>query len=154
MTVLVKGPISATVKAGETVTMLWNTWPTGHFGPVLNYMAKCPTSDCSVWKGDTGSPWFKIQQETWSNGIWASDVLAKNNATYTVKIPKNIQSGSYVRPFSSMNATYSNAAFQLLRHENLALHGGGSLGGAQFYPVCVQLTGTHALSLCKNSSLI
>lgn len=56
----IQGPISATVAAGGTVQVLWNTWPLGHFGPVLNYMAKCPTSDCSTWKGDTGSPWFKV----------------------------------------------------------------------------------------------
>jgi len=31
---------------------------------------------------------------------------------------------------------------QLLRHENLALHGASNIGGAQFYPVCIQLTGT------------
>jgi lytic cellulose monooxygenase (C1-hydroxylating) len=42
-----------------------------------------------------------------------------------VTIPKNIVPGEY-----------------LLRHEILALHGGGSVGGAQFYPVCVQLTVT------------
>lgn len=40
--------------------MLWNTWPIGHYGPVLNYMAKCATDDCSTYKGDTGSPWFKV----------------------------------------------------------------------------------------------
>lgn len=60
-------------------------------------MAKCPTDDCSVWKGDEGSPWFKIQQDTFEGGVWASDVLANNNATYDVIIPKNIQAGSYVR---------------------------------------------------------
>ncbi|KAF4579707.1 Esterase/lipase/thioesterase [Pleurotus pulmonarius] len=123
------GPITATVAAGGTVQMLWNTWPIGHYGPVLNYMAKCP-GDCSVWKGDTGTPWFKTQQDVYSNGVWASDVLAQSNFTYTVKIPSNITPGNY-----------------LLRHENLALHGGANLGGAQFYPVCVQLTVTGGGSL-------
>ncbi|KAF8916907.1 glycoside hydrolase [Mucidula mucida] len=124
------GPISATVAAGQTVTMLWNTWPIGHFGPVLNYMAKCPTSDCSTYKGDTGSPWFKIQQSVFENGEWASDTLAKSNFTYVVRIPNNIAPGSY-----------------LLRHENLALHGATNVGGAQFYPVCVQLDVTGGGSL-------
>lgn len=59
----------------------------------------------------------QIQESVFENGEWASDTLAKNNYTYDVTIPKNIKSGSY-----------------LLRHENLALHGGASLGGAQFYP--------------------
>ncbi|KAL0946013.1 hypothetical protein HGRIS_012290 [Hohenbuehelia grisea] len=123
------GPITATVAAGQTVTMLWNSWPIGHFGPVLNYLAKCP-GECSSWKGDSGTPWFKIQQDVYANSEWASDTLAKNNATYVVKIPKNIAPGNY-----------------LLRHENLALHGGANLGGAQFYPVCVQLTITGGGSL-------
>ncbi|KAG8957469.1 Esterase/lipase/thioesterase [Tulasnella sp. 419] len=117
-------PITATVAAGATVTFLWNTWPLGHYGPVINYMAKCPGS-CTGWKGDSGKPWFKISQEAFVNGQWASDKLAKNNATWTVTIPKSISSGEY-----------------LLRHENLALHGASSPGGAQFYPVCVQLTVT------------
>uniref|UniRef100_A0A8H7XT24 lytic cellulose monooxygenase (C4-dehydrogenating) n=1 Tax=Psilocybe cubensis TaxID=181762 RepID=A0A8H7XT24_PSICU len=124
------GPIQANISAGGTVQVLWNTWPLGHYGPVLNYMAKCPTNDCSTFKGDTGSPWFKIQQDVYSNGIWASDILAKNNYTYSVRIPNNISSGSY-----------------LLRHENLALHAASSQGGPQFYPVCIQLTVTDGRSL-------
>jgi len=122
-------PVTATVAAGGQVTFLWNTWPLGHFGPVINYMAKCPGS-CAQFKGNTGSPWFKISQETYTNGEWASDKLAKNNATWTVTIPRNIASGEY-----------------LLRHENLALHGAANQGGAQFYPVCAQITVTGGGSL-------
>jgi hypothetical protein len=122
-------PITATVAAGGTVQMLWNTWPLGHYGPVMNYMAKC-SGDCSSFKGDTGKPWFKIQQESFVNGVWASDTLAKNNYTYSVRIPSNIAPGQY-----------------LLRHENLALHAASNPGGAQFYPVCVQLTVTGGGSL-------
>ncbi|KAF9558633.1 endoglucanase-4 [Agrocybe pediades] len=124
------GPIQATVAAGGTVQVLWNTWPLGHFGPVLNYMAKCPTDNCSTFKGDTGSPWFKIQQDAFVNGVWASDTLARSNFTYNVHIPSKIAPGSY-----------------LLRHENLALHAASSQGGAQFYPVCIQLTVTGGGSL-------
>lgn len=54
-----QGPIQATVAAGGTVTVVWNTWPVGHYGPVLNYMAKC-NGECSSFKGDSGSPWFKV----------------------------------------------------------------------------------------------
>ncbi|KAI0792612.1 endoglucanase-4 [Abortiporus biennis] len=98
-------PITASVPAG---------------GQVVNYMAKC-TGSCSTFKGDTGTPWFKIQQESYSNGIWASDALANNNHSYTVNIPSSIAPGEY-----------------LLRHEILALHGATNIGGAQvspfFYP--------------------
>ncbi|KAJ8482340.1 hypothetical protein ONZ45_g14986 [Pleurotus djamor] len=98
------GPITATVAAGSDVTVLWNTWPLGHFGPVLNYLAKCP-GECSSWKGDTGTPWFKFQQDVYTNGNY------------------------------------------ILRHENLALHAASNIGGAQFYPVCIQLTVTGGGSL-------
>ncbi|KXN88447.1 Polysaccharide monooxygenase Cel61a, partial [Leucoagaricus sp. SymC.cos] len=47
---------TANLYAGDMVQVLRNTRPIGHYGPVLNYMAKCPSSDCSPWKGDTGSP--------------------------------------------------------------------------------------------------
>ncbi|CAA7263309.1 unnamed protein product [Cyclocybe aegerita] len=124
------GPITATVAAGGTVTAQWNTWPLGHYGPVLNYMAKCPSTGCSSWRADTGTPWFKIQQDVYKNGEWASDTLAKTGFRYDIKIPKNIAPGDY-----------------LLRHENLALHGASNIGGAQFYPVCIQLTVTGGGSL-------
>ena len=125
-------PITATVAAGQTVSMLWNTWPLGHYGPVMNYMAKCEGS-CSSFKGDSGSPWFKISQQAFSNGVWAADEVARNNFTSVVTIPKNIAPGEY-----------------LLRHEILALHAGSSLNGAQFYPVCVQLTVTGGGSLAPS----
>ncbi|KAF8753642.1 Terpenoid synthase [Rhizoctonia solani] len=101
---LPSSPITVSVPAGGKVEFLWNSWPLGHYGPVINYMAKCPGS-CSTWK--------------------AADKLAKNNATWAVTIPKNLAAGEY-----------------LLRHEIIALHGGSSIGGAQFYPVCAQITVT------------
>ncbi|KAG9119900.1 Esterase/lipase/thioesterase [Ceratobasidium sp. 392] len=121
---LPSAPITVSVPAGGKVEFLWNSWPLGHYGPVINYMAKCSGS-CSSFKGDTGKPWFKISQETYANGQWAADKLAKNNASWAITIPKNLASGEY-----------------LLRHEIIALHGGASLGGAQFYPVCAQITVT------------
>jgi len=59
-------------------------------------MAKCPSSGCSSWKGDSGSPWFKINQAAYSNGKWASDVLATTGFAYKIPIPKNIANGEYV----------------------------------------------------------
>ncbi|TEB32810.1 glycoside hydrolase [Coprinellus micaceus] len=116
--------ITASVAAGGIVTAVWNTWPIGHYGPILNYIAKCPASGCSSWKADSGSPWIKISQETY-DGEWPSDKLAKNGFTHDIKIPKNLAAGSY-----------------LIRHENLALHGASQPAGAQFYPVCIQITVT------------
>lgn len=45
-----------------------------------------------------------------------------NNFTASVTIPRKLAAGEY-----------------LLRHELLALHGATSVGGAQFYPVYIQL---------------
>jgi len=95
-------------------------------------MAKCPTNsnNCSSWKADTGTPWFKIQQNTYNGVEWPSDTLAKGGFKYTVKIPSKISPGNYI-----------------LRHENLALHGATNVGGAQFYPVCIQLSVTGSGTL-------
>jgi len=115
---------SIPVAAGGTVQVQWNTWPVGHYGPIMNYMANC-NGACASWKGDSGSPWFKISQKAFTNNQWASDELATNGFKWDVKIPASLAPGNY-----------------LLRHENLALHGGSNIGGAQFYPVCIQLTVT------------
>jgi hypothetical protein len=32
------------VVAGKEVTALWDQWPTAHKGPILQYMAACPSS--------------------------------------------------------------------------------------------------------------
>jgi len=113
-----------TVPAGGTVYAMWNTWPDGHYGPVINYMAKCQGS-CSSFRGDSGSPWFKISQDTFSNGKWANQRLVANNFTSAITIPSQLAAGDY-----------------LLRHEQIALHGASSIGGAQLYPVCIHLTVT------------
>jgi cellulase len=96
----------------------------GH-SAVINYMARCD-GPCSSFKGDTGSPWFKISQDVYNSTTqqWASDVLAWNNHSWSIPIPRNIVPGEY-----------------LLRHEILALHAATSTG-PQFYPVCVQLNVT------------
>ncbi|KAK0205542.1 glycosyl hydrolase family 61-domain-containing protein [Desarmillaria ectypa] len=123
------GPISANITAGQVLRVTWNTWPLGHYGPVLNYMAKCDKDNCSTFKGDTGSPSNRASLRP----EWASDTLAKNSYTYDVTVPKNAKSGSY-----------------LLRHENLTLHGSASLGGVQFYPVCIQLAVSGGGSLAPS----
>jgi len=42
------------------------------------------------------TPARKIQQDSYVNGVWASDTLAKSNFTYSVKIPSKIAPGAYV----------------------------------------------------------
>ncbi|KAG9101764.1 hypothetical protein FRC06_002675 [Ceratobasidium sp. 370] len=124
----------ASVTPGSTVTFQWDQWGSSHSGPVMTYIAKCPNG-CASFKGDTGSVWVKIDQWGWDKTAtppWGSDRLAANGAKWDVKIPAGLAPGEY-----------------LLRHEILALHVAGTLGGAQFYPSCTQVkitgSGTKAL---------
>lgn len=68
------------------------------------------------------SRFFKIDEKGLNNGSWASDELIANNASWAVTIPSSIAPGNYV-----------------LRHEIIALHGAGSVDGAQLYPFCINL---------------
>ncbi|KAF9003030.1 endoglucanase-4 [Cyathus striatus] len=105
----------ASVTAGTQVKFQWDQWGSSHSGPVMTYMAKCPNG-CATFEGDT--VWLGSQADP----AWGSDRLAAQGASWTVTIPKSISNGEY-----------------LLRHEILALHVAGTLGGAQFYPHCVQV---------------
>ena len=87
-------------------------------------MAYCGAS-CTSFKGDSGPVWFKIDQMGYDkskNPPWGSDMLARQNASWTATIPASIAPGEY-----------------LLRHEILGLHVAGKSMGAQFYPTCVQV---------------
>lgn len=116
---------TATVSAGGTVTMEWNTWPTSHHGPVIDYMASCD-GECSTVDKST-LEFFKIAEaglidDTNEPGTWASDELISSNNSWVITIPTTIASGPYV-----------------LRHEIIALHGAGELDGAQNYPQCINI---------------
>ncbi|KAG4442967.1 hypothetical protein IFR05_001580 [Cadophora sp. M221] len=119
------GALSATVAAGTTMEVFWSGWPDSHKGPVIDYLASCKGSCATVDK--TTLEFFKIDEKGLENGSWASDELMNNNASWAVTIPATIAPGNYV-----------------LRHEIIALHGGGSVNGAQLYPFCLNLevTGT------------
>ena len=125
---------SVPVNPGDTATLVWDTWPNTHLGPIQEYMADCGAS-C-----DTVDPaslrWTKIASASWKSGNnpgdWATNDLIKNKFSWNVKIP-NVAPGNYV-----------------IRHEILALHAAGSLNGAQAYPQCINFkvsgSGTRKLS--------
>lgn len=101
-----------------------------HYGPVLAYMSK--VSDAST--ADGSSSWFKIFQDTWakasatsqgSDDYWGTKDLNKGCGKMNFTIPKDLAAGDY-----------------LLRAEAIALHSAGSVGGAQFYITCYQITVT------------
>lgn len=106
------------VNAGQTIELLWNTWPDSHKGPIIDYLAP--------YKGETtaGSlQWSKFSQRSIVSGqTWVTDQLISNNFTTSTTIPRNLAPGDYV-----------------LRHEIIALHGGLSDNGAQNYPQCLNL---------------
>ncbi|KAI9054879.1 hypothetical protein LZ554_002023 [Drepanopeziza brunnea f. sp. 'monogermtubi'] len=121
---------SATVKAGGTIDLQWTTWPESHHGPVIDYLAGCG-GDCTT-VDKTALKFFKIDavglvDDTVIPGKWAADQLIANNNTWSVTIPSTIAPGKYV-----------------LRHEIIALHSAGTVGGAQNYPQCFNLEVTGA----------
>ncbi|CUA75408.1 putative endo-beta-1,4-glucanase D [Rhizoctonia solani] len=94
-----------------------------HPGPLQVYLGKAPSGQtAATWDG-SGANWFKIYAigADFSSGslAWPTD----NQQTFTFKIPSNTPAGNY-----------------LLRIEHIAVHGASTVGGAQFYISCAQLT--------------
>ncbi|KAK6083350.1 glycosyl hydrolase family 61 protein [Seiridium cupressi] len=117
--------LTATIAAGGTIDLHWNTWPDSHHGPVINYLASCGDDCTTVDK--TTLEFFKFAESglitgSSSGGTWATDELISNNYTQTITIPSSLAAGNYV-----------------LRHEIIALHSAGSVDGAQNYPQCFNL---------------
>jgi lytic cellulose monooxygenase (C1-hydroxylating) len=119
------GNASKPVEAGAQVSLQWTQWPDSHHGPMLTYMAQCSGPCESVDK--TSLSFFKIDATgvvdgSTAPGQWGSDVMIKNNNTWTVAIPTSIAKGNYV-----------------LRHETIALQSAGLEGQAQAYPFCFNM---------------
>lgn len=111
--------------AGQTVQLYWNTWPPGHQGPVIDYIAACPNNNCTT--ADKSALKFAKLREVGllrgpSPGYWGEDDLVQNNNSWVITIPSSLKAGAYV-----------------LRHEMIALHGARSDNGAQNYPQCVNV---------------
>jgi len=111
---------------GSAMTFTWSggdfsNWP-HNTGPMMTYMASCGSTPCNNFDSQNAQ-WFKIDQlGRQEDGTWVQqDVM--NGTPANVTIPINIAPGSYV-----------------LRHEIIALHLATSMGGAEFYPSCSQLS--------------
>lgn len=113
------------VVAGQAIQLYWNTWPPGHQGPVIDYIAACANNNCSTVT-PTSLQFAKLNQVGLHNGpapgYWGVDDLVRNNNSWSITIPSSLKAGAYV-----------------LRHEMIALHGGRSDNGAQNYPQCVNI---------------
>ncbi|KAJ1797912.1 hypothetical protein LPJ59_002836 [Coemansia sp. RSA 2399] len=116
------------IEAGSAITLQWchtgancsNPISQSHTGPIMAYMAPLDSNGA-------GDVWFKIYEEGWDNTTkqWSTDKLIANAGKRDVIIPSYLKAGNY-----------------LLRSEIIALHDARVVGGAQFFPNCVQLTVT------------
>ncbi|KAF7312304.1 Cellulose-growth-specific protein [Mycena indigotica] len=126
---------AAAVPAGTKVIAYWNqVWP-HPYGPMLTYLAQCPSSGCTGVNAST-LKWFKIDQSglingTVFNGYWGSGKMIDQNSSWTTTIPSTVPAGNY-----------------MIRFETIALH---SLP-AQFYPECAQIVITGSGSLAPTAA--
>ncbi|KAG8767726.1 hypothetical protein FRC15_005512, partial [Serendipita sp. 397] len=92
----------------------------GHKGPIMVYLAKVPSA---LQTTVIGLQWFKIYEDgLHSDGTWAVDTMIANQGKVNFQLPVCVPSGEY-----------------FMRVELIALHGAGSLLGAQFYMECAQI---------------
>jgi hypothetical protein len=113
------------VKAGDTLTIEWSSWPNPHKGPIIDYLAACFGNCSSVDK--TSLRFFKIAataliKQNNAFGYWGTDQLIDNKNKWQVTIPREILPGNYV-----------------LRHEIISLLQAFSINGAGLYPQCINL---------------
>jgi cellulase len=129
-----------TMNAGSTYTGAWlhtltstgadstadnKVIDSSHKGPVFVYMKKVSDSLSGNPSAGPGGGWFKIAQDSYSNGQWAVDRLINAGGIQSFTIPKCIANGDY-----------------LVRLELLALHSAYNSAGAQFYMECISVTVT------------
>ncbi|KAI0132996.1 glycoside hydrolase [Xylariales sp. AK1849] len=116
------------VTAGSTVTAIWrHTLESGaddvldasHLGPTLAYLKKV---DDATTDSGVGDGWFKIQEDGYDEGVWATTTVINNAGEHEITIPSCIENGQY-----------------LLRAELIALHAASSTAGAQLYMECAQI---------------
>jgi hypothetical protein len=118
--------IVAPATAGSSITYKWTENGRGSWqhktGPIMTYMAKCPSTGCINWNPKDAA-WFKISETGLKPGstTWFMEDI-ENGKSYTTKIPANIPNGDYI-----------------IRHELLALHFATKMNQAQFYPSCSQV---------------
>ncbi|KAK9419113.1 hypothetical protein SUNI508_01090 [Seiridium unicorne] len=122
--------LHAEAAAGSTVTLYWTLWPDSHVGPVVTYMAACPSTGCQDYMPGTDAVWFKIDEvgRDGTSDVWGdTPLMTAGNAGYSYTIPSCLSAGYY-----------------LVRHEIIALHASYTYPGAQFYPGCHQLQVTSS----------
>ncbi|TCD61287.1 hypothetical protein EIP91_008683 [Steccherinum ochraceum] len=110
---------------GSTVSFQWSgggnqRWPHST-GPLITYMTSCGPTSCDKFD-PTNAKWFKIAQLGKKDAnTWFQEDIERGSAL-NVTLPKNLSPGGY-----------------LIRQEIIALHHATSMGGAEFYPSCIQV---------------
>ncbi|KAI0466484.1 glycoside hydrolase [Xylaria cf. heliscus] len=122
------GVETVAAKAGDTIKVQWDS--STHPGPIT-HMLYGPVTSAAATSG-VGAGWFKIDEQDYVDGKWANEIMMAVDMTHTFKLPANLKTGEY-----------------LLRSEMLALHGAQTLGGAQFYIGCAQLSITGSGGDCS-----
>ncbi|KAJ3576837.1 hypothetical protein NP233_g170 [Leucocoprinus birnbaumii] len=121
--------LNANANPGDLIEFYWrggttggNNWP-HNTGPIMTYMASCGDQTCDKYDS-TQAKWFKIaQQGLEPDGNTWYQAAIMGGAPANITLPSNIAPGNY-----------------LIRHELISLQLGMSVGGAEFYPSCSQLT--------------
>jgi len=94
-----------------------------HSGPIITYLGRLPSAKTTAQE----VKFFKVSERGFNaeKDKWANQIAVDDGDRYSVQIPSDIKSGTYV-----------------LRTELVALHGNGKnlvtgpLKGPQFYPYC------------------
>jgi hypothetical protein len=89
----------------------------------MTYMAPCGAGGCANFD-PANAQFFKISElGKKPDGNWfMRDLTNGPNASLSVRLPETLPAGEY-----------------LIRHELIAMQLGGTFGGAEFYPACVQV---------------
>ncbi|KAJ9161089.1 Glycoside hydrolase family 61 protein [Coniochaeta hoffmannii] len=130
-------PKVSSVTAGSTFTFAVDP-SIQHPGPLQFYMAKVPSGKTAATFDGKGAVWFKIYQDG-PSGLGTSSITwpSSGKTQVSVTIPKCIANGDY-----------------LLRVEHIALHSAATVGGAQLYIACAQLTVTGGTGTLKTGNLV
>ncbi|KAL2131708.1 hypothetical protein VTI74DRAFT_4727 [Chaetomium olivicolor] len=128
---------TVSVQAGSTVSFEVQS-SIGHAGPLHFYMAKVPSGKTAATFDGKGAVWFKIYQDG-PSGLGTSSITwpSTGKSTVSVQLPSCLANGDY-----------------LLRVEHIGLHEASTIGGAQLYLACAQLTVTGGTGTLNTGTLV
>ncbi|KAJ3039043.1 hypothetical protein HDV00_012670 [Rhizophlyctis rosea] len=103
-----------TYAAGSTINAQYSESSAWHIGP------------CYVYISQDGRNWAKIYEDSKKiNGEWCDSRFRANDRTLSFRIPSELPSGNWI-----------------VRIEHIALHQANTVGGAQIYVRCADITVT------------